>query len=137
MTCFARTFLVLCTALAAFVASSLQGKVLCFGEEGHAAVEAPHADAGCAAADDAHEHEGEDHDPDHRPCSDVSANLLAVRGEAPAAADLLHFDLALFAPAAQEILISRLHLPRPGFGLGTHPPSDGGLACLRCVILLI
>jgi hypothetical protein len=136
MTCFVRTFLVVCTALAAFVASSLQGKVLCFGEEGHAAVEPPHAKAPCAATHESHEHDGDGREDDDRECSDVSADFLTLRDGAAAAGDVSHFDLILLSPPLRDTLISTLNLPRPRFGLGTHPPSNGDLACLRCVILL-
>src|SRR5688572_25692064 len=94
----ARTFLILCTATAAFVASSLQGKVLCIGEEGHAAVEPPHNEVTCAAEHGTHEHDGDGHEQDGRDCSDVSADFLAARDGAATAVDLSHHQLDLLPP---------------------------------------
>lgn len=131
----ARTFLVLCTALAAFVASSLQGKVLCFGDEGHAAVEAPHAEATCSAVHDEHEHEAPAPNSDDRDCSDVSADLLAARDGLAKTADLAHLDAGVTPTPPPAVLLANLYLPQPRLGLGTHPPSHD-LACLRGIILL-
>jgi hypothetical protein len=132
----ARTLLVVCTALAAFVASSLQGKVLCFGEEGHAAVEAPHTDTPCTAEHEQHEHRGPDRGPDDRECSDISADLLAARDGHATTADLSHLHAGLAPTPPPVVLITSLRLPQRGPGLGTHPPSNGDLACLRSIIVL-
>jgi hypothetical protein len=132
----ARTFLVLCTAVAAFGASSLHGKVLCFGDGGHAAIEPPHADTPCAATHESHEHERDRHDPDERDCSDVSADFLTARDGPADGVNVSHFDAGLLAPPP-DVLMYALNIPRLRLGMGTHPPSDGDRACLRSIILLV
>jgi hypothetical protein len=131
-----RTFLVLCTAVAAFGASSLHGKVLCFGDGGHAAVEPPHADTPCAATHESHEHERGQHEPVERRCSDVSADFLTARDGPVDSVNAAHFDAGLLPPPpdvqAYALIIWRVRL-----GVGTDPPPDGNRACLRSIILLI
>ena len=133
---FARTFLVLCTALSAFGASSLHGKVLCFGEGGHAAVEPPHTDTPCAATHESHEQDGDRHDDDGRDCSDVSADFLTRRDGPAATVDVPKLDAGLIPPPLDP-RAAGLTVPRARLGVGTHPPLDADRACLRSIVLLV
>jgi hypothetical protein len=132
----ARTFLVLCTALSAFGASSLHGKVLCFGEGGHAALEPPHSDSPCGAAHESHDRPGDRQDPDGRDCSDVSADFVTLRDGPAATVDLSHFDACLLPPPL-DIQTAALIVAPSTLAGDTHPPSDEGRGFLRTIILLV
>jgi hypothetical protein len=119
-----RAILALCTALAAFAATSLQGKVVCYSHCGrHVAVESPYADGECPAGHEEHDHA-------------LSADFPVTREVAPNSADLHQADLA-FAP-----LWSTIELAATQFGLtasvaDSHPPAPPDLACLRTIVLLV
>jgi hypothetical protein len=136
MLCFVRTFIVLCTAVSAFGASSLHGKVLCFGDGGHAALEPPHTDSPCGATHEAHEPAGSGHDRHERDCSDVSADFLTLRDGPADTVDVTHFDAALLPPPL-DIRAAALMVPQLRLGLRTFPPSDAQRACLRSIVLLV
>lgn len=138
----ARLVLVLFTALAASAATSLQGRVLCYGESGqHMAVEAPHPESPCL---DGHSHPGDSsqerqpkQDPHRTGCTDVSADFQLTRAASRATLDTHHAELAvvlamplLFSATPTESTFIRSD------GV-SHPPARMDLDCLRTVVLLV
>ena len=139
----ARTILVISTAFAALVASTLQGNVLCYADDGrHLAVEAPHP----TAADHAHQHLHCDsvpaEEPAHGHCTDVAAEFSATREiqtrgalsleSHPGAGDLTPPPLLPATPFAAATDTTGL----PARGMA-GPPAPPGLACLRTIVLLV
>lgn len=131
-----RAILVLFTCLAAFAATSLQGKVLCYSDCGrHFAFEAPHSDNGCPGG-----HEGHDHpapDSESKGCTDVSADFPVIREAAKSSFDTHHAKLAALAtgPVIQVVSLAD-HFFRTPVGV-SHGPLPPGLACLRTIVLLV
>ena len=138
----ARFILVVCTAFAALVASTLQGNVLCYADDGrHLAVEAPHASCAAHAHHHGHHDPGPAEEPAHGHCTDVAAEFSATRElqtrwarslESHPGGDLTpppSLPAAPFAAAADT----------PGFLVPwtAGPPEPPGLACLRTIILLV
>ncbi|HZN64526.1 MAG TPA: hypothetical protein VFB66_04450 [Tepidisphaeraceae bacterium] len=132
-----RAILALCTAVAAFGATSLQGKVLCYSHCGrHVAVEAPHADGCCPAGHEGHDHSDEGHDADSESCTDVSAAFPVTR-DAAHAADLHPADLAFAAALWSSIPFAATQWDPTASVADTHPPAPPDLARLRTIVLLV
>jgi hypothetical protein len=132
-----RAILALCTAVAAFGAASLQGKVLCYSHCGrHVAVEAPHTDGCCPAGHEGHDHSDEEHDGDSEGCTDVSADFPVTREAAPHGVDLHQADLA-FAALWSSIQTAVIDFDPTASLADTHPPAPPDLACLRTIVLLV
>ena len=133
----ARTLLVFCTAFAAFVASSLQGNVVCYAEGGqHVAIEAPHPDSGCPGGHEEHRESSTGDEPEQDHCTDVSAKFSAAR-ETSSRSTHAHYAESAMAPA---LLITPLapsvDLPIASRKTGVDPgPSE--LGCLRTIILVV
>ena len=132
-----RAILVLCTAVAAFGATSLQGKVLCYSHcDRHLAVEAPHADGCCSAGHDGHDHSDDGRDADSEGCTDVSADFPVTREAALNSVDLHQADLAI-ASVGFSVPFA-VTQPNPTASVAdTHPPAPPDLACLRTIVLLV
>jgi hypothetical protein len=135
MILFGRAILVLFTAFAAFVASSLQDKVLCYSDCGHhLAFEPVHAEAGCPAG---HQGHGHSDDSESNDCTDLTADFPVTREAMPASLNTHHVEPAIL-PA-----VSLLHAAGlPGLPSGaspnrTQPPAPSDLVCLRTIILLV
>lgn len=132
-----RAILVLCTAVAAFGATSLQGKVLCYSHCGrHVAVEAPHADGCCPAGHEGHDHPDEGHDADSEGCTDVCADFPVTREAAPQSVDLHQADLA-FASLGSSIQFAVTQLDATASIADTHPPAPPDHTRLRTIVLLV
>jgi hypothetical protein len=139
---FAQLLLVLSTAFAAFVASSLQGRVLCYADGGgHVALEAPHNDTGCTDAHEGHFEGGlgeskPEHDPHHNGCTDLSAEFSVGREASRVYVDAHH---------AQLTTAFTIPLPFPATSgdhdvcpsdIDSHPPAPTDLGRLGTIILL-
>jgi hypothetical protein len=145
----ARLVLVTFTALATFVAASLQGRVLCYSHcGGHLAVEAPHPETACPShhgpLHDSHDAGDAGHsDPSHgdQPapagCTDVSADFVVSRDTAATPSDGAHVALAAAPaplPSAMGVLPELSRFAR--HDEANPPPDSGPLACLRTIVLL-
>jgi hypothetical protein len=134
----AHPLLVFCTALAAFVASSLHGNVLCYADSGgHVAVEAPHADTGCPGGHEEHRESSSGHESRRDHCTDVSPEFSAAR-EAKSPSTIAHHSELEIAPALLPVLVAHsVDLPVKSRESGSHPPAAPQLDCLRTIILLV
>jgi hypothetical protein len=161
----ARLLTVLLTTLAASAAGALNGRVLCIGDGGHVAVEAPHTAAACPAttaarhacyggrADDANVRTidadaradatlaagGDAHQGESDDCTDVEADGTPVR-ETPAATLAgahLPQPFASVPPALWSDRFLSARLARPTTSALGHPPACGDLARLRAIVLLV
>lgn len=134
---FSRTLLVVCTAFAALVGTSLQGNVLCYSEGGdHVAIELPHADTGCPDGHDEPGRSSSGDAPEPSGCTDVAAKYSAIcEGSAPP--PLAHSAEPTFAP---PVLIEPCILslaPSLIFLASGHPPAPPPFGGLRTIILLV
>lgn len=137
----ARSILVLCTAFAALIASTLQGNVLCYADDGrHLAVEAPHA------GEAAHNHDGGQCDsvpaeePAHGHCTDVAAEFSATRElQTRWAMSLESHSVDVTPPPLLPAAPFAAAVDTPGFPVHgmAGPPAPPGLACLRTIVLLV
>ena len=136
----ARAILVVSTACAVLVASSLQGKVVCYADDGrHVAVEAPHRTSAASSHHhhhDQHDEHGDGHEPEHERCTDVSAEFSASRDLTPRSAPLQNIELA--APALLPLAIFAVaNHPVAAPAVDSEPPVAPALFCLRTIILLV
>lgn len=132
----ARTILVVCTAFAALVASSLQGRVLCYADQGrHFEVEAPHEATGCP---DVHgDHGDSDHQQNHERCTDLAAEFSVSREAARSSIDVYPAALA-FAPTVAVVSCDVVVAPSTSATVALADPSDpSGVDRLRTIILLV
>lgn len=120
-------------SIALLMAGVISGNVLCIGNDGHIAIESPHAVSIAAGV-------GGQRVPDkeHGPCNDVAVDVeVAVRQtiagalDAPSVAMPPVFDVALpdslGGVGGPATVIDHTEVARPADSLG----------CLRCVVLLI
>ena len=135
----ARVILVGCTAFAALVAASLQGKVLCYADGGrHVAVEAPHPERiGGAAHHDHHCESDSSHEPEHDRCTDVSADFSATREASSRSTQFYHVDLILPPVVPLMAFTVPADLAPLSLTANDQPPGPPGLSCLRTIILLV
>ena len=135
----ARSILVVCMAVATFVAASLQGRVLCSANSGaHFAIEQPHRETGCPSGHD-DEHPGADGEHQRLPgdCTDISAEFSLAREAAPPSIDVLHAPLVGALALSPVLFTAPLELDVHAHALRGHPPGSGELASLRTVVLLV
>lgn len=135
----ARAILVVSTACAVLVASSLQGKVVCYADDGrHVAVEAPHRPSAASSHHhhhDQHDEHGHGHEPEHERCTDVSVEFSASRDLTPRSAPQ---DIQLAAPVLLPLaFLAIANHPVAAPAADGDPPGTPAISCLRTIILLV
>ena len=123
-------------ALAVLAAGVLNGNVLCIGDDGHVAIEAPHHPAAIAKAATPPAPVQQERDGEHGPCSDIAVDVEAVRQTAMGTLDAPTIVPPVLDVALPDVLTA-VDVPA-----GMVNPSDAvqvgtTLDRLRCVILLI
>lgn len=124
-------FLVSAVALAVFLAGVFDGNVLCMGDDGHVAIEAPHRSSSSPASN-------QDGDgSEHGPCSDIAVDVqVAVRQTAMGTLDAPTLVPPVLDVALPAILVT---ISRPGLETGHAPPDQPSdmLGRIRSVVLLV